>query len=73
MVKPEQTFTRNCIETIFSDLDTQSGIITVGFMIVGLVYKRSVDITTENFSIALEEIISSLDPNIKTYIMGELT
>ena len=27
-------------------------------------------ISTENFSIALEEIISSLDPNIKTYIMG---
>ena len=43
-----------------------SGIITVG-----LVYKRSVDIGTENFSIALEEIISSLDPNIKTYIMGD--
>ena len=34
-------------------------------------YKRSVDIRTENFSIALEEIISSLDPNIKTYIMGD--
>ena len=34
-------------------------------------YKRSVDISTENFSIALEEIISSLDPNIKTYIMGD--
>ena len=33
-------------------------------------YKRSVDISTENFSIALEEIISSLDSNIKTYIMG---
>ena len=38
---------------------------------VGLVYKRSVDISTENFSIALEEIISSRDPNIKTYIMGD--
>ena len=26
---------------------------------------------TENFFIALTEIISSLDPNIKTYIMGD--
>ena len=39
--------------------------------VFGLVYKRSVDISTENFSIALEEIISSLDENIKTYIMGD--
>ena len=55
------------IKTIFADRNTPSGIITVG-----LVYKRSVDISTENFSIALEEIISCLDPNIKTYIfMGD--
>ena len=66
MVKPAQTIIRNGIETIFADLNTPSGIITVG-----LVYKRSVDISTENFSVALEEIISSLDPNIKTYIMGD--
>ena len=66
IVKPVQTFIRNDIETIFADLNTPSGIITVG-----LVYKRSGDISTENFSIALEEIISSLDPNIKTYIMGD--
>ena len=46
---------------------TPSGIITVG-----LVCKRSVDISTENFSIALEEIISPIDPNIKTYIMSDL-
>ena len=46
--------------------NTPSGIITVG-----LVYKRSVDISTENFSMGLEEIIYSLDPNIKTYIMGD--
>ena len=59
MVKPDQTFNRNGIETIFADLNTQSGIITFG-----LVYKRSVDIGTENFSLAIEEIISSLDPNI---------
>ena len=68
LVKPVQTIIRNGIETIFADLNTPSGTITVG-----LVYKRSVDISTENFSIALEEIISTLDPNIKikTYIMGD--
>ena len=59
-VKPAQTIIRNGIETIFADLNTPSSIITVG-----LVYKWSVDISTENFSIALEEIISYLDPNIK--------
>ena len=67
MVKLEQTFTINGIETIFADLNTPSGIITVGF-----VYERSVDISTDNFSITLEVIISSLDPNMKTYIMGAL-
>ena len=66
-VKPEQTFTRNGIETILADLNRQSGIITVG-----LVYKRSVDISTENFSTALKERISSLDQNIKTYIIINL-
>ena len=69
MVKPVKTFIRNGIETIFADLNTPSGIITVGF----LVYKRSVDISTENFSIELEEIISFLDPNIETCIMGDFT
>ena len=58
MVKPAQSIIRNGNETIFADLNIPSGIITVG-----LVYKRTVDIRTENFSIALEEIISSLDPN----------
>ena len=37
MAKPAQTIIRNGIETIFADLNTPSGIITVG-----LVYKRSV-------------------------------
>ena len=50
----------------FAGLNTPSGILTVF-----LVYKRSVDISTENFSIAIEEIISFLDPNIKTYVMGD--
>ena len=66
MVKPVKTIIRNSIETICAVLNTPSCIITVG-----LVYKRSVDISTENFSVALEEIISSLYPNIKTYIMGD--
>ena len=39
---------------------------------VGLIYKLSVDISTENFSVALEPLISSLDPRVKTYIMGDL-
>ena len=61
MVKLQQACTRSGIETTFADLNTPSGIITVG-----LVYKRSIEISTENFS-----IIFSLDPNIKTYIMGD--
>ena len=38
---------------------------------VGLIYKRSVDISTENFSVVLEPLISSLDPRVKTNIMGD--
>ena len=38
---------------------------------VGLIYKRSVDTSTEKISVALEPLISSLDPRVKTYIMGE--
>ena len=69
MVKPAQIVIRNGIKTIFADLNTPSGIIIT----VALVYKRSVDINTENFSTTLVEIISFLDPNIKTYIMGDCT
>ena len=64
--KSEQTFIRNGIEAIFVILNTPSFIITVGLM-----YKRSMDISTENFSRVPEEIISSIDPNIKTYTMGD--
>ena len=38
---------------------------------VGLIYKRSIDISTEKFSVALEPLISSLDPCVKIYIMGD--
>ena len=38
---------------------------------IGLIYKRSVDISTENFSGALGPLISSLNPRVKTYIMGD--
>ena len=48
IVKPAETIILNGIETIFADLNTPSGIISVG-----LVYKRSEDISIENFSIAL--------------------
>ena len=44
MVKPDQTFIRNGIETIFLDLNTPSGIITVG-----LVHERSVDLMHRKF------------------------
>ena len=39
---------------------------------VGFICKRSVDcvdISTENFSVVLEPVISSIDPRVKTYIM----
>ena len=38
---------------------------------VGLIHKCSVDIRTDNFSVALEPLISSLDPRVKTYIIGD--
>ena len=38
---------------------------------VRLIYMRSVDISTENFPVALEPFISSLDARVKTYIMGD--
>ena len=59
-------------------VNTPNGIITVrlvntpnGIITVGLVYKLSVHINVENFTIALETIIFSLDPNNKTYIVGD--
>ena len=77
MTKPAQTYIRGGIETIFADINTPNGIIAVGLVntpngiiTVGLVYKHSVDINVENFTTALETIISSLDPHNKTYIMG---
>ena len=65
-IKPEKTFIRNGIESIFAELTTTNGII-----VVGLMYKRSVDISIEIFSVALEPLISSLDPRVKTYIMSD--
>ena len=32
---------------------------------------RSVDTSTENFSVALESVISSLHPRVKAYLMGD--
>ena len=40
-IKPELTFIRNGIESIFAELTTTNGII-----VAGLIYKRSVDIMT---------------------------
>ena len=57
-----QIFIGGGIETIFADLNTLNGIISVG-----LIYKRSIDINVENLTSTLETIISSLDPGNKTY------
>ena len=67
-IKPEQTFIQNGFESFFAELTTTNGII-----VVGLISKRSFDISTENFSVAREPLISSLDPLVKTYIMGDFT
>ena len=56
----------NGIELIFAKLTTTNGII-----VDGLIYNRSVDISTENVKVVLEPLISSLDPHVKTYIMGD--
>ena len=37
---------------------------------VGLIDERSVDISTEIFVVAVEPLISALDPRVKTYIKG---
>ena len=44
-IKPEQTI-RNGIESIFAELTTTNGII-----VVGLIYKRSVDISTKKIQL----------------------
>ena len=35
------------------------------------IYKRSVDVSTKKICVALEPLISSLDPCVKSYIMGD--
>ena len=47
------------LNQFFAELATTNGII-----VVGLIYKRSLDISTEIF-------ISTLDPRVKTYIIGD--
>ena len=65
-IKPEQTFIRNGIKSIFAELTTTNVII-----VVGLIYKHSVYISTENVSVALEPLIFSLDSCVKTNIIGD--
>ena len=48
-IKPELTFICNDTESFFAELTTPNGII-----VVGLIYKCSVDLSTEKFSVALE-------------------
>ena len=57
---------RDRIEYVFAEFTATNVII-----VVGLIYKHGVDISTENFSVALEPLISSHDPGVKTYIMGD--
>ena len=64
-IKPDETFLHNGIESIFAELTTTNGVI-----VVGLINKCCVDTGTENISIVLEPIVSSLDPRIKTYVIG---
>ena len=56
------------LNKFFAELTTMKGII-----VVGLIYKRSVDKSTEKLIFVLEPLISSLDPRVKTYIMGTST
>ena len=65
-IKKEQTFIRNGIESTFAELTTTNGII-----MFDLIYKRSVDISAEKFSVALEPLISTLEPRVKTYIIRD--
>ena len=67
IIKPEQSFICNGIESLFF---TELGI-TNGIIEVGLIYMHSVHKSTDNFSVALEPLISALDPRVKTYIMGD--
>ena len=53
-------------ETVFAYLNTPNGSIKVE-----LIYKNSVDINVDNFTITLETIIFLLDPNNKTYIIKD--
>ena len=54
------------LNQFFAKLTTHNGVI-----VVGLINKRCVDISTEIFSVALKPLISSLDQRIKTYIIGD--
>ena len=54
------------LNQFFAELTTTNGVI-----VVGLIYKRSVDLSTKKNSVALEPLISSVDPRGKINIMGE--
>lgn len=66
-IRPQQSVIRDGIETLFADITTPNdGIITVG-----VVYRRSINIRIRDFSLALDEIITSLNARNKCYIMGD--
>ena len=64
-VKTDQTFLRNGIKSFFAESTTD------GIIVVGLIYKRSVEISKEHFSVVLEPLISSPDPRVKTSIVSD--
>ena len=49
--------------------DTPNGSLLINSILIA--EKEEIFISTENFSVALEPLISSLDPRVKTYIMGD--
>ena len=54
------------LNQFFAELTTTNDII-----VVGLIYKSCVDISTENFKVELDPLISSFDPRVKPYKMGD--
>jgi hypothetical protein len=65
--KPELTFIRPGIETIFVDIFSDNEVKTVG-----MVYRRASEISVDNFSEIMSELLSSVDlAHNKVYVMGD--
>jgi hypothetical protein len=65
--KPELSFIRPGIETIFVDIFSDNEIKTVG-----MIYRRATEISIEHFSEVMNEIFSGIDvAHNKVYVMGD--